>query len=75
MATLRGYVYNFGAVMLELLKEKSPVSVRKSKMPSELVAWVQQMSEGKQHKVFDPIMKGKGFEEEMPQVLDVACCV
>lgn len=77
VATLRGDMYSFGVVMLELLTGKRPVEVFKPKMSRELVGWVHQMrSEGKQEQVFDPLLRGKGFEEEMLQVLDVACrCV
>ncbi|KAL6969065.1 Tyrosine-sulfated glycopeptide receptor 1 [Sarracenia purpurea var. burkii] len=77
IATLRGDMYSFGVVMLELLTGKRPMEVFKPKMSRELVVWVQQMkSEGKQDEVFDPLLRGKGFEEEMRRVLDVAClCV
>lgn len=77
IATLRGDMYSFGVVMLELLTRKRPVEVFKPKVSRELVVWVQQLrSQGKQNELFDPILKGKGFEEEMTQVLDVACmCV
>lgn len=77
VATLRGDMYSFGVVMLELLTGKRPVEISKPKASRELVGWVQQMrSEGKQDEVFDPILRGKGSEEEMLQVLDVACmCV
>ncbi|XP_052181506.1 tyrosine-sulfated glycopeptide receptor 1-like isoform X4 [Diospyros lotus] len=77
IATLRGDIYSFGVVMLELLTGKRPMEVFRPKVSRELVVWVQQMrSEGKPEEVFDPLLRGKGFEEEMLQVLDVACmCV
>ena len=63
--------------MLELLTGKRPVEMFRPKMSRELVVWVHQMrSEGRQVEIFDPLLRGKGFEEEMLQVLDVACmCV
>lgn len=74
IATLRGDMYSFGVVMLELLTGKRPVEVFKPKVSRELVVWVQQLrSAGKQDEIFDPLMRDKGFEEEMLQVLDVAC--
>ncbi|XVF74887.1 hypothetical protein PTKIN_Ptkin13bG0146800 [Pterospermum kingtungense] len=74
VATLRGDVYSFGVVMLELLTGKRPVDMSRPKASRELVAWVQKMrSEGKQDEVFDPVLKGKGLDEEMLQMLDVAC--
>ncbi|KAJ6389277.1 hypothetical protein OIU77_027589 [Salix suchowensis] len=77
VATLRGDIYNFGVVMLELLTGKRPMEVFNPKMSRELVGWVQQMrNKGKQNEVFDPLLTGKGFDDEMLQVLDVACmCV
>ncbi|CAN4085087.1 unnamed protein product [Withania somnifera] len=77
IATLRGDVYSFGVVMLELLAGRRPVDMSKPKISRELVVWVHQMrNEGKQEEIFDPILRDKGFEEEMLQVLDVACmCV
>ncbi|KAL7140498.1 hypothetical protein ABFS83_09G123900 [Erythranthe nasuta] len=77
IATLRGDIYSFGVVMLELLTGRRPVELFKPKIARELVVLVQKMrSEGKQEDVFDPILRGKGFDEEMLQVLDVACmCV
>ncbi|KAB5564059.1 hypothetical protein DKX38_004113 [Salix brachista] len=77
VATLRGDIYSFGVVMFELLTGKRPMEVFNPKMSRELVGWVQQMrNEGKQNEVFDPLLTGKGFDDEMLQVLDVACmCV
>ncbi|KAG9454992.1 hypothetical protein H6P81_007896 [Aristolochia fimbriata] len=77
VATLRGDIYSFGVVMLELLTGRRPMEVFKPKMSRELVEWVQQMRlQGKQEQVFDPLLGGKGFEQQMQQVLEVACkCV
>ncbi|XP_050383836.1 tyrosine-sulfated glycopeptide receptor 1 [Argentina anserina] len=77
VATLRGDIYSFGVVMLELLTGKRPFEVCKPRASRDLVSWVEQMrKEGKPEEVFDPLLRGKGFEEEMLQVLDVACmCV
>jgi hypothetical protein len=77
IATLRGDMYSFGVVILELLTGKRPVELFKPKTSRELVVWVQQLrSEGKQNEVFDQLLRGKGYEEEMVKVLDVACmCV
>ncbi|CAN8235447.1 unnamed protein product [Cochlearia groenlandica] len=78
VATLRGDVYSFGVVMLELLSGKRPMEVFKPKMSRELVSWVHYMrKEGKAEEVFDPLMRGSGYNEsEMISVLDIAClCV
>ncbi|KAL8522661.1 hypothetical protein ACS0TY_012702 [Phlomoides rotata] len=77
VATLRGDVYSFGVVILELLTSRRPVVLFNPKISRELVPWVQQMrSEGKPEEIFDPVLRGNGFEQEMLQVLDIACmCV
>lgn len=76
-ATLRGDVYSFGVVMVELLTGKRPVLVFNPKGSRELVKWVVQMRrEGRGEEVFDPVLRGKGFEGDMVRVLDCAClCV
>uniref|UniRef100_A0A0E0Q1Z1 non-specific serine/threonine protein kinase n=1 Tax=Oryza rufipogon TaxID=4529 RepID=A0A0E0Q1Z1_ORYRU len=72
VATLRGDIYSFGVVLLELLTGKRPVQVlSKSK---ELVQWTREMrSHGKDTEVLDPALRGRGHEEQMLKVLDVAC--
>ncbi|XP_062218230.1 tyrosine-sulfated glycopeptide receptor 1-like [Phragmites australis] len=75
VATLRGDIYSFGVVLLELLTGRRPVPVLSTL--KELVPWVLEMrSEGKQIEVLDPTLRGTGHEEQMLKVLDVACkCV
>jgi Leucine-rich repeat (LRR) protein len=72
VATLRGDIYSFGVVLLELLTGKRPVQVlTKSK---ELVQWVREMrSQGKDIEVLDPALRGRGHDEQMLNVLEVAC--
>ncbi|XP_006656407.1 tyrosine-sulfated glycopeptide receptor 1-like [Oryza brachyantha] len=72
VATLRGDIYSFGVVLLELLTGRRPVQVLpKSK---ELVQWVREMrSQRKDAEVLDPALGGMGHEEQMLKVLDVAC--
>ncbi|KAJ1260555.1 hypothetical protein BS78_10G241700 [Paspalum vaginatum] len=72
VATLRGDIYSFGVVLLELLTRKRPVQVlTKSK---ELVQWVREMrSQGKDIEVLDPALRGRGYDEQMLNVLEVAC--
>ncbi|KAF8776334.1 hypothetical protein HU200_003561 [Digitaria exilis] len=75
VATLRGDIYSFGIVLLELLTGRRPVLTLSSS--KELAKWVQEMkSEGKQIDVLDPALRGTGHEEQMLKVLEVACkCV
>ncbi|XP_056696151.1 tyrosine-sulfated glycopeptide receptor 1-like [Spinacia oleracea] len=43
VATLRGNVYSFGLVILELLTGKRPMEVSKSKASRKIVVWVKQL--------------------------------
>jgi hypothetical protein len=75
VATLRGDMYSFGVVLLELLTGMRPVPVLSTSR--ELVPWVLEMrTEGKQVEVLDPALQGTGYEEQMLKVLEAACkCV
>lgn len=76
VATLRGDIYSFGVVMLELLTGKRAVEVLPNRSV-ELVQWVRELkSVGREAEVFDPFLRGKGYDREMLKILDVAClCV
>ncbi|KAL6888498.1 hypothetical protein ACP4OV_009524 [Aristida adscensionis] len=75
VATLRGDMYSFGVVLLELLTGRRPVPVLTTS--KELVPWVLEMrAGGRQIEVLDPTLLGAGHEEQMLMVLEVACkCV
>ncbi|KQJ93384.1 hypothetical protein BRADI_3g04217v3 [Brachypodium distachyon] len=75
VATLRGDMYSFGVVLLELLTGRRPVPVLSTS--KELIPWVLQMrSEKKQIEVLDPTLRGTGYDEKMLKVLEAACeCV
>lgn len=73
-ATTRGDVYSFGVVLLELLTGKRPVDVCKPRERGNLVAWVQQMRQDQNpDQIFDSLLRSKSCEEQMLQLLDVAC--
>jgi Leucine-rich repeat (LRR) protein len=76
IATLRGDIFSFGVVLLELLTGKRAVEVLPNRSV-ELVQWVRELkSVGREVEVFDPSLIGNGFDREMLKVLDVAClCV
>jgi serine/threonine protein kinase len=75
VATLKGDIYSFGVVLLELLTGRRPVSVLSASQ--ELVPWVLEMrSQGKQAEVLEPALRGTGQEGQMLKMLEVACkCV
>lgn len=75
VATLRGDMYSFGVVLLELLTGRRPVQI--CPRSKELVQWVQEMISKEKHiEVLDPTLQGAGHEEQMLKVLEVACrCV
>jgi serine/threonine protein kinase len=75
VATLRGDIYSFGVVLLELLTGQRPVPI--SYNSKQLVQWVHELrSEGKQIEVLDPALQGTGYEGQMSNMLEVACqCV
>jgi len=72
---LRGDMYSFGVVLLELLTGRRPVTALSSS--KELVKWVHEMtSEGKHIEVLDPDLRGMEHDEQMLKVLEIACrCV
>ncbi|KAI5069179.1 hypothetical protein GOP47_0015480 [Adiantum capillus-veneris] len=73
-ATPRGDIYSFGVVLLELLTRRRPVDICKGKGAGDLVPWVLQwQSIGRAEEIFDTSLLNKGHEEQMLQVLDVAC--
>ncbi|GER53853.1 leucine-rich receptor-like protein kinase family protein [Striga asiatica] len=76
-ATFRGDVYSFGVVILELLTGRRPVEVCKAKSCRDLVAWVYRMkTERREVEIFDSSITSKDCEEELMEVLGVACkCV
>ncbi|CAN6237167.1 unnamed protein product [Urochloa humidicola] len=75
VATLKGDIYSFGVVLLELLTGRRAVPVLSTS--KELVPWVLEMRhQGKQIEVLDPALRGTGQEEQMLKMLEVACkCV
>jgi Leucine-rich repeat (LRR) protein len=75
VATLRGDIYSFGVVLLELLTGRRPVTALSSS--KELVPLVLEMrSQGNEIEILDPILRGTGHEEQMLKLLEVACkCV
>lgn len=73
-ATFKGDVYSFGVVLLELITSRRPVEVVKGKNCRDLVSWVFQMKfEGRYGEIFDLSIWEKSFENELLEVLGIAC--
>nr|XP_043609366.1 probably inactive leucine-rich repeat receptor-like protein kinase At5g48380 [Erigeron canadensis] len=79
VATPKGDVYSFGVVLLELVTGEKPTHVAKApdSFKGNLVEWISELSvESKLHESIDQSLTGKGCDNEVFQVLKVACnCV
>jgi Leucine-rich repeat (LRR) protein len=74
IATLKGDVFSFGVVLLELLTGHRPVDICRAKGSRDLVSWVCQMrKEKKEQTVFDGLIWSKLFEKDFLSVLEIAC--
>ncbi|XP_002985846.2 phytosulfokine receptor 2 [Selaginella moellendorffii] len=80
-ASLRGDVYSFGVLVLEVLSRRRPVDACRRGGIRDLVPWVEGMqATGRGIEIVDPLLLQNYSEvdalEEMLRVLDVACyCV
>ncbi|XP_024973601.1 probably inactive leucine-rich repeat receptor-like protein kinase At5g48380 [Cynara cardunculus var. scolymus] len=79
VATPKGDVYSFGVVLLELVTGEKPTRVAKAPetFKGNLVEWISILStESKLQDSIDEALVGKGYDNEVFQVLKVACsCV
>lgn len=79
VATPKGDVYSFGVVLLELVTGERPTRVSKApeSFKGSLVEWISGLSaESKLHDSIDVSLAGKGIDNEVFQVLKIACnCV
>jgi serine/threonine protein kinase len=74
MSTIKGDVYSYGVVLLELLSRKKPINPA-AFGDSNLVDWAKQMvKEDRGNEIFDPILTTmKSCELELYQYLKIAC--
>lgn len=79
VASLKGDVYGFGVILLELVTGQKPLEVNNARegFKGSLVDWVTYLSSsGKIKDAFDKSLCGKGNDDEIMQLLRVACsCV
>ncbi|KAI3935895.1 hypothetical protein MKX01_004622 [Papaver californicum] len=79
VASLKGDVYGFGVVLLELVTGQKPldVSVPDEDFKGNLVDWVDKLTtSGRTRDVIDKSICGKGYDNEILQVLKIAsACV
>ncbi|KAG6602471.1 Inactive LRR receptor-like serine/threonine-protein kinase BIR2, partial [Cucurbita argyrosperma subsp. sororia] len=74
VASLKGDVYGFGVVLLELVTGQKPLEVTKAEegYKGNLVDWVNQLSSsGRIKDVIDKSLCGKGNDEEILQLLKI----
>ncbi|KAK9057476.1 hypothetical protein SSX86_022311 [Deinandra increscens subsp. villosa] len=79
VATPKGDVYSFGVVLLELVTGEKPINVTKApeSFKGNLVEWISDLStQSKLQDAVDESLVGKGYDNEVFQVLKIACsCV
>ncbi|XVF14187.1 hypothetical protein REPUB_Repub09cG0035600 [Reevesia pubescens] len=79
VASLKGDVYGFGVVLLELVTRQKPLEVNAGEegFKGNLVDWVNHLSNsGRIKDAIDMDLCGKGHDEEILQFLKIACnCV
>ncbi|KAL8258946.1 hypothetical protein R6Q59_026899 [Mikania micrantha] len=79
VATPKGDVYSFGVVLLEIVTGEKPTHVAKApeSFKGNLVEWVADLSsQSKLQDAIDGSLVGKGYDNEVFQVLKIACsCV